>query len=143
MMQAMGKDMDRWLGDGGMPVIEAIGGSIDAYGDGWATGTWTPTKLACNPHDGVQAGVYGIMLDAAMNFAINASLDGKDRTRATLEMKTDCLKGAVLGEKLTVRGEVSRMTKAIAFSSAEIRNEKGELISRATGTFMVHRADAS
>ncbi len=139
----MGKNMDRWLGDGGMPVIEAIGASIDAYGDGWATGTWTPTKMACNPADGVQAGVYAVMLDAAMNFAINASLDGKDRTRATLEMKTDCLKGAALGDNLTVRGQLDRMTKLIAFSSAEIRNEKDEVICRSTGTFMVHRAEAS
>jgi uncharacterized protein (TIGR00369 family) len=138
----MAKDMDRWLGDGGMLVIEAIGGSIDAYGDGWCGGRWTPTKMACNPHDGVQAGVYAVMLDAAMNFAINASLDGKDRTRATLEMKTDCMKGAVLGEKLTVRGQLDRMTKLIAFSSAEIRNEADELICRSTGTFMIHRADA-
>ena len=138
----MGKDMDRWLGDGGMLVIEAIGGSIDEYGEGWCKGTWTPTKMACNPHDGVQAGVYAVMLDAAMNFAINASLDGKDRTKATLEMKTDCMKGAVLGEKLTISGKLDRMTKLIAFSSAEISNEKGEVICRSTGTFMVHRADA-
>ena len=138
----MGKNMDRWLGDGGMPVIEAIGGSIDEYGDGWCAGTWTPTKMACNPHDGVQAGVYAVMLDAAMNFAINASLDGKDRTRATLEMKTDCMKGAALGEKLSVRGQLDRMTKLIAFSSAEIRNEAGDLITRGTGTFMVHRAES-
>ncbi|MEY2397175.1 MAG: hypothetical protein QOJ00_349 [Actinomycetota bacterium] len=137
----MGKDMDRWLGDGGMLVIEAIGGSIDSYGDGWAEGKWVPTKMACNPHDGVQAGVYAVMLDAAMNFAINASLDGKDRTKATLEMKTDCLKGAVLGETLHVRGQLDRMTKVIAFSSAEIRNEAGDLICRSTGTFMVHRAE--
>ena len=137
------RNMDRWLGDGGMPIIEAIGGSIDSYGDGWCEGKWTPTKMACNPHDGVQAGVYAVMLDAAMNFAINASLDGKDRTRATLEMKTDCMKGAVLGEELSVRGQVDRMTKLIAFSSAEIRNAAGEVITRGTGTFMVHRAEAS
>jgi acyl-coenzyme A thioesterase PaaI-like protein len=133
----MGKDMDRWLGDGGMLVIEAIGGSIDEYGDGWCKGTWTPTKMACNPHDIVQAGVYGVMLDAAMNFAINASLDGKDRTKATLEMKTDCMK-----DTLTISGKLDRMTKLIAFSSAEIRNEKDEVICRSSGTFMIHRADA-
>ena len=28
------KDMDRWLGDGGMPVIDAVGGSFDSYGCG-------------------------------------------------------------------------------------------------------------
>ena len=100
------------------------------------------TKLACNPHDGVQAGVYGIMFDAAMNFAINASLEGKDRTKATLEMKTDCMKGAALGDKLTIHGKLDRMTKLIAFSSAEVRNEAGDVVCRSTGTFMVHRADA-
>ena len=65
----MGKDMNRWLGDGGMPVIAAIGGSIDEYGDGWCAGSWTPTKMACNPHDIVQAGVafnhYLAVTDAA------------------------------------------------------------------------------
>jgi len=137
----MSKNMDRWLGDGGMAVIDAIGGRFDAYGDGWATAQWVPTKLACNPHDGVQAGVYAVMLDAAMNFAINATLDGKDRTRGTLEMKTDCLKGAVLGETLTVRGEVDRLTKVIAFASATVRNANGDLISRSTSTFMLHRAE--
>ena len=135
------KNMDRWLGDGGMPVIDAIGAAFDGYGDGWATATWTPTPMACNPHGGVQAGVYAVMLDAAMNFAINATLDGKDRTRGTLEMKTDCLKGAQLGERLTVRGEVDRLTKLIAFASATVRNAEGDLISRSTSTFMLHRAE--
>src|SRR5687768_13538140 len=37
------KNMDRWLGDGGMPIIAAIGGSFDGYGGaderqfGWAS----------------------------------------------------------------------------------------------------------
>ena len=28
------KDMGRWLGDGGMPGIDAVGGRFDAYGCG-------------------------------------------------------------------------------------------------------------
>ena len=134
--------MDRWLGDGGMPVIEAIGGNFTEYGDGFAVAQWVPTDMACNPAGGVQAGVYAVMLDAAMNFATNASLDGKDRTRGTLEMKVDCLKGAQKGDALTVRGTVTRMTKQIAFTEAAVWNEKTEeLISRATGTFMIHRGE--
>jgi uncharacterized protein (TIGR00369 family) len=133
------RNMDKWLGSGGMPVIDAIGGNFTEYGEGWAAAMWTPTDMACNPAGGVQAGVYAVMLDAAMNFAINASLDGKDRTRGTLEMKTDCLKGAQKGDSLTVRGEVSRMTKLIAFTEATVHNDKGELLSRSTGTFMLHR----
>ena len=134
--------MDKWLGDGGMPVIGAIGAKITEYGDGWASAEWVPTDMACNPGGGVQAGVYAVMLDATMNFAINASLDGKDRTRGTLEMKVDCLKGAQKGDTLKVRGEVSRMTKLIAFTESVVTNDKDEMIARSTGTFMISRADA-
>jgi uncharacterized protein (TIGR00369 family) len=133
------KDMDRWLGDGGMAIIGAIGAAFDGYGDGWATATWTPTQLACNPHGYVQAGVHSVLLDAAMNFAINASLDGRDRTRSTLEMKTDTMRAANLGGTFTVRGEVSRMAKQVAYAEAVVRDADDQLVSRATGTFLLHR----
>ena len=71
------RDMDRWLGDGGMPIIGALGGTFDAYGhdhDGWVSGRWVPTALACNPRGIVQAGVHAVIHDGAMNFAINAGL---------------------------------------------------------------------
>jgi uncharacterized protein (TIGR00369 family) len=136
------KDMDRWLGDGGMPIIEAIGGSIDAYGDGYCDGAWKPAPLACNPHGIVQAGVHSVLLDALMNFAINASLDGKDRTRATLEMKTETMRVANAGDDLTLRGEVVRMAKQVAYAEATVRDTDGRLVSRSTGTFLLHRADS-
>jgi uncharacterized protein (TIGR00369 family) len=135
------KDMDRWLGDGGMPIIEAIGGSIDAYGDGYCDGTWKPAPLACNPHGIVQAGVHSVLLDALMNFAINAGLDGKDRTRATLEMKTETMRVANAGDDLILRGEVVRLAKQVAYAEATVRDTDGRLVSRSTGTFLLHRAD--
>ena len=135
------KDMDRWLGDGGMPIIEAIGGSFSAYGDGWVDAEWVPTPVACNPHGIVQAGVHSVMLDAAMNFAINAGLDGRDRTRATLEMKAETMLPANAGTTYAVRGEVVRMAKQVAFAEAWVRNDEGKLISRSTGTFLLHRAE--
>lgn len=137
----MSKDMDRWLGDGGMPIIEAIGGVFDGYdGDaGWATCTWTPTQLACNPHGYVQAGVHDILLDAAMNFAINASLDGRDRTRSTIDMTGSYLRTANLGAVFHVRGDVTRLAKQVAFAEATCKDESGNLVSRATGTFLLHR----
>lgn len=134
--------MDRWLGDGGMPVIDAVGASFDGYGEGWATATWTPTVMACNPHGIVQAGVHSVLLDAAMNFAINAGLDGRDRTKATLEMKTECVRAAVKDGTYAVKGEVLRMTKQIAFAEARVVDADGQLLSRSTGTFLLHR-DAS
>ena len=137
----MSKDMDRWLGDGGMPIIEAIGGVFDGYDGeaGWATCTWTPTQLACNPHGYVQAGVHDILLDAAMNFAINASLSGRDRTRSTIDMQGSYLRTANLGGTFVVRGDVTRIAKQVAFAEATCTDADGNLVSRATGTFLLHR----
>jgi uncharacterized protein (TIGR00369 family) len=149
------KNMDRWLGDGGMAIIASIGGQLDAYGltaegdageaeaRGWVSGQWIPTALACNPHGIVQAGVHGVILDAAMNFAINTGLDGRDRTRATLEMKTETMRVAQSGDQLAVRGEVVRLAKQVAYAEATVRDAKGRLVSRATGTFLLHREPVS
>lgn len=136
--------MDRWLGDGGMPMIAAIGGSFDAYGGdadtpGLVSAVWRPTELACNPHGAVQAGVHAVFLDAAMNFAVNAALDGLDRSRATLEMKTELVRAARSGESLRVRGEVTRIAHQVAFAEASVRDAEGRLVSRSTGTFLLHR----
>ena len=133
------KDMDRWLGDGGMPIIEAVGAAFDRYGEGWATATWVPTQLACNPHGYVQAGVHAVLLDAAMNFAINSSLSGKDRTRSTIDMTGSYLRTANLGGTFHVRGEVTRIAKQVAFAEATCKDAEGNLVSRATGTFLLHR----
>lgn len=140
------KNMDRWLGDGGMPIIGAVGASFDDYGiegdddAGWATAAWEPTALACNPHGIVQGGVHAVVLDAAMNFAANAGLRGRDRTQATLEMKTELMRAASVGDRLTVRGAVVRMAKLVAYAEARVEDSEGRIVSRATGTFLVHRA---
>jgi uncharacterized protein (TIGR00369 family) len=141
------KDMDRWLGNGGMEVIGLVGGTFGDYGVdgedlGWVAGTWTPTALACNPHGTAQAGIHSLLLDAAMNFAINAALPGKARTRGTLEMKTETMRPAALGVQFQVRGEVVRMAKQVAYGEASVRDEGGLLVSRATGTFLLHRPEA-
>lgn len=136
------KDMDRWLGDGGMPIIEALGGAFDAYGadgDGWVSGTWTPTALACNPHGIVQAGVHSVLHDAAMNFAINAGLRGRDRTRATLDLHSELLRVANAGDHLALRGEVVRQAKLVAYAEARITDAEGTLVSKATATFLLQR----
>jgi uncharacterized protein (TIGR00369 family) len=136
--------MDRWLGDGGMAIIAAVGGSFETYGVdgedlGWVNGNFEPKDLACNPHGAVQAGVHSVLLDAAMNFAINAALRGRDRTQATIEMTTELMRPAMRAEKYSLRGEVVRLTRQIAYAEATVSSAEGKLVSRATGTFLVHR----
>ena len=138
------KDMDRWLGDGGMPIIGVVGGAFTEYGVdgedlGWVAGTFSPEELACNPHGITQAGIHSLLLDACMNFAINAALSGRDRTKATLEMKTETMRPAVRGTSYVLRGEVVRMAKQVAYGEASVRETDGSVVSRATGTFLLHR----
>jgi uncharacterized protein (TIGR00369 family) len=136
--------MDRWLGDGGMPIIADVGGQLGAYGVdgevlGWVEGSFTPAAIACNPHGIVQAGIHSLLLDACMNFAINAALAGGDRTRATLELKTETMRPALRGEHYRLRGEVVRMARQVAYGEASVRDQEGQLVSRATGTFLLQR----
>jgi uncharacterized protein (TIGR00369 family) len=130
-----------------MPIIEAIGARFEAYGcddqgRGWVRAAWHPVALACNPHGIVQAGVHSVLLDAAMNFAINTELEGRDRTRATLEMKTETMRVAKADDDLVVEGRVVRMARQVAYAEATARDAEGQLVSRSTGTFLLHRADA-
>jgi len=140
--------MDRWLGDGGMALIGALGGAFESYGVdgedlGWVSGSFSPTQLACNPHGAVQAGVHSVILDAAMNFSINAALGGRDRTEATIEMTTELMRPALLGASYVIRGDVVRLTRQIAYAEATISRDEGKLVSRSTGTFLVHRTTTS
>ena len=98
--------------------------------------------MACNPHGITQAGVHSLLLDACMNFAINAALPGRARTRGTLELKTECMRPATKGDQYLLRGEVVRMAKQIAYGEATVRSADGVLVSRATGTFLLHRPDS-
>ncbi len=147
------RDMDRWLGDGGMALLEVLGCSFERYGadasgavgavePGWCEGSWAVADLACNPSGIAQAGVHATVLDAAMSFAINAGLEGRDRTRATLEMKVDCLVAARRGQALRFRGMVTRTASLIAFAEARVEAQNGVLVSRATGTFLLVRGEA-
>jgi acyl-coenzyme A thioesterase PaaI-like protein len=78
-------------------------------------------------------------LDAIINFAINSALYGKDRTKATIEMKTEFMRGAKRGEKYTFRGEVTRIGRQVAYGESYIRDAEGGVISRGTATFLLHR----
>jgi uncharacterized protein (TIGR00369 family) len=130
--------MDRSLGDGGMALLAQLGISFDEYGEGWATAKWTPTELACNPAGSVHGGVYGVVHDAAMNFATNAALESGDRA-ATLELKYSTMRAAQAGDPLTVRGEVVRLARQVAYLETAIYDAAGELVSKGTGTFFVRR----
>ena len=136
--------MDRWLGDGGMELVGRLGAALERYGVdgedlGWVEGRFEPTALAANPHGAVQAGVHAVVLDALMNFAINAALPDGDRTQGTIEMTTELLRPAVVGGTYALRGDVVRLARQVAHAEAVVTEPSGEVVSRASGTFLLAR----
>jgi uncharacterized protein (TIGR00369 family) len=132
------RNMDKSLGDGGMPLLGQLGLSFDGYGEGWASAMWAPTELACNPTGTVHGGVYGVIHDAAMNFATSSALESGDRA-ATLDLKYETMRPAKAGDALGVRGEVVRATRQVAYVESWVRDRAGELVSRGTATFILRR----
>ena len=100
------RNMDRSLGDGGMPLLAQLGVDFERYGEGWVEATWTPTELACNPFGIVHGGVYGVIHDAAMNFAANSALESGDRVATLDVLVPDPSRAPKVGDALAVRGEV-------------------------------------
>jgi uncharacterized protein (TIGR00369 family) len=131
--------MDRWLGHGGMPLIADLGASFGHYGEGWAEADWRPTAACCNPAGTVQAGVSAVLLDAAMSFALLSALEAGERG-ATLEMKVSTMRPSRVGDDLTVRGEVVRLGRRVAYLQAFARSGD-EVVAHATATFAVLRPD--
>ncbi len=134
--------MDDQLGDGGMPLLGELGVSVDGYGEGWATAAWNPTERCANPIGVVQAGVHGVVLDAACSFALLAALE-RGEHGVTLEMKVSNLAAARVGDELRVRGEVARLTKQTAHLEATTYDAEDRVVSRASATFLVRRRSSS
>src|SRR5260370_5695865 len=104
-----------------MPLLAQLGLSFDRYGEGWAEATWTPTALACNPLGTVHGGVYGVVHDAALNFAASSALGRGDRA-VTLDLAYQTMRPSSAGSSLSVRGEVVRLTTSVAYLESTVRD---------------------
>lgn len=124
-----------------MPLLAQLGLTFERYGEGWAEATWTPTELACNPLGGVHGGVYGVVHDAAMNFAASSALERGDRA-STLDLSYQTIRPSSSGDQLAVRGEVVRLGSNVAYLESTVRGGDAEFVSRATATFFVRRRPA-
>jgi uncharacterized protein (TIGR00369 family) len=133
------RDLDRYLGDGGMPVLTALGISFIEYGAGWSTATWTVAEPCANPAGTVQAGIHATALDAAMYFALVAALESGERG-ATLHLSVQTQRPAVVGDELRLHGQTVRVGHTVAFCSGTV-TRGDEIIATATGTFAVQRSE--
>ena len=134
--------MDKALGDGGMALLGQLGVNFQRYGEGWVEAVWNPTDSACNPVGAVHGGVYAVVHDAAMNFATNSALE-RGESGATISITYSTMRGAKAGEELGVHGEVVRLARQIAYLATTITNADGDVVSTASGTFILRRRDVT
>ncbi len=84
----------------------------------------------------IYGGFLAAMLDGLCGHAVRLTHRQPGTPQVTLELKTSFLgradKGTLIGE-----GWVRHRGKSIAFAEAELRDEAGELVARASATFKV------
>ena len=84
----------------------------------------------------VFGGFLSAMLDGLCGHAVRLTHEKPGTPQVTLELKTSLVgradKGTLMGE-----GWVRHRGKSIAFAEAELRNEGGDLVARASATFKI------
>lgn len=134
--------LDRWLGDGGMPLLGHMGVSINGSDDGRSWARWVPTSLCCNPRGVVQAGVYTVVLDATMSVAM-LSLMPRGEMAVSLDVYTTTTEPARDGSELSVVARVVRQGGATIFAAATVSDGAGRVVAEARGTYAVRRRHTS
>jgi uncharacterized protein (TIGR00369 family) len=119
------------------PAAETLGWELVAEDP--AAGTieiaFHPGHAFLNPHGTVQGGFVAAMLDDTMGPALVSMTDGAS-IPSSIDMNVSFIRpvhpGRVIG-----KGRVVRLGRTLAFLEAELFDEAGELLARATSTARV------
>ena len=118
-----------------MALIGQLGVTFTSAGTGRSAGTWRPTALACNTRGGVQGGVFGVVLDAAMSLALHSLLPPGEAA-VSIDLRTSQPLPAGPQTDLQVNGEVLRLGGTVIFATANVTGPDGETVAFGAGTFI-------
>ena len=118
-----------------IPVNERMGFSVEDSSDPRAsiTFTWIVSEEYSNTAGNIQGGVLAAFADSVLGAATSAHLP-EDRYPALAEMKISIFRPSPVGTKLTGKGYVVKSGKRVLFVEAEITDDDGKLVARASGT---------
>jgi uncharacterized protein (TIGR00369 family) len=85
-------------------------------------------------------GCIASLLDATMGVGALSLVAAKNQVVATVEMKINFLKGAVLNDQLLATSKLVKNGNKIIIMFAELRNQKNEILAVSSGTFMPYDA---
>ncbi len=119
-----------------VPFAEFLGIRIASLEPGAARLQLTLRPELLNSHHGAHGGVVMALADVALAVAAIAR-DGTAKGAYTVDLSVSFLgpgKGTLVAE-----GRCLRIGKSLAFSEGEVRDEQGELVAKAIGTFKLKR----
>lgn len=96
-----------------------------------------------NPAGVVQGGFLGAMADSAMGSATItfARASGRRFRVSNLEMKTSFIAPATVGSLLECRASVVSGGARVVFAEAEVVDDRGRLVARASSTYLFTERD--
>lgn len=123
------------------PVADLLGLELVFASGGASRMELEVTERHANPMGTVHGGILGDLADAAMGTAFASQLD-EGETFTTLELKINFLRpfwtGRVIGE-----GRVVSNGRTVGLVEADLRDEGGRLLARASSTCMKLRGEAA
>ena len=115
-----------------VPFLKLLGVNLISYGGGLSEISLTIEDKHTNSLGVSHGGVLLTLVDVGMAIAAR-SADPYDRSVVTVELKNNFLN---VGEGyLIVKSNALQNSATLAFCEAQVFNEKGKLVSMATGTF--------
>ncbi|WP_128253358.1 PaaI family thioesterase [Falsirhodobacter deserti] len=124
-----------------IPHCAALGITVEAIGDGWATLAlpYDP-RLIGDPDTGVIAGgAVSVLMDSASGAAVMSHPEANGLT-ATIDLRIDYMRSATPGQRLIARADCHHVTQHVAFVRAVTHDEDTDRpVATATGTFTIIR----
>lgn len=84
----------------------------------------------------VHGGVFATLLDAGIGLAARSQSPAANRL-VTAQLNLNFIRPAVVGDVLTVRGEVLNAGKTSVVARADVRSAEGKLVASGTGTLLI------
>jgi uncharacterized protein (TIGR00369 family) len=123
------------------PIARLLGFRLEAISPGRATMVIDADERLANPMGTLHGGVLCDIADAAMGMAYASELE-RGETFTTLELKINFMK-PVWRARLRAEGKVVKRGRTVGLVEADVFDDKGSLVARASSTCMTLRGDSA
>jgi uncharacterized protein (TIGR00369 family) len=118
------------------PSYDYLGLDITGGGAGWVEVSLTVRDELLNGDGILHGGMWAVVADSSMGGAIRTVIDVERERAVTAQLDLRWLRPA-RGDTLRSVGRLVRRGRTLSHCTAELFDERGELVGAASGTFMV------